>query len=362
MNFKLFFIYLFFIVLSIFALLLSFPHHTIDDENSLRVMTYSSFIQKWGAGPEIAKLFEKETGIKIQWINGGHAGLLIERLKFKKKHFPDVVLGFDQFSIHEAQKSFKWLNIDKSLYKKKIQENSKFSKDQASPPQYKRNPSLLPKEFNFFNFIAYDWGPLGFVYRHKEIEAPEKLEDLIHPKYKNSLILQDPRMSSPGLQFLIWIFMEMGERKASLFLEKIKNSVKTMSPSWSGSYSLFKIQRSTMVFSYITSPYYHQIEEKNKNYRVALFKNPHPIQVEYAGIPSFCRQCKKAGLFVRFLQRTDIQKILMKKNYMYPVSVEALKGGTFELPKDIKFLDPSKSLLLIKEKQKLVNQWKKVFY
>ncbi len=346
MNFKAFFAYLSLIVLSVFILLWSsfFSNHKpVENKNSLRVMTYSSFIQKWGAGPEIAGLFEKQTKIKIQWINAGHAGLIIQRLRFKNKSDrPDVVLGFDQFSVPEAQKSFNWLDVNKTHYKK--------------------TPSLLPKGFDFFNFVAYDWGPLGFVYRQGEIEAPKKLKDLILPKYKNALILQDPRMSSPGLQFLIWVFMEMGEDGALQFLKQIKNSIKVLSPSWSNSYSLFKMQKSTLVFSYTTSPYYHQIEEKNKNYKVALFKNPHPVQVEYAGVPSSCNQCEKAKLFVRFLQSPDIQKILMKKNYMYPVSAEALKGSEFELPRGIKFINPEKSLFLIKEKQKLVDQWKKVFY
>ncbi len=307
-------------------------------------MTYSSFIQKWGAGPEIAKLFERETGIKVQWINAGHAGLIIQRLRFKNKSDrPDVVLGFDQFSIHEANKSFDWLDIGKPWL------------------DHTDDSSLLPKGFEFFNFIAYNWGPLGFVYRNHEIEAPTRLQDLTQPKYKNSLILQDPRMSSPGLQFLIWVLTEMGEDKGFEFLEQIRDSVRILSPSWSGSYSLFKMQKSTMVFSYMTSPYYHQIEEKNKNYRVAFFKNPHPVQVEYAGVPALCGQCEKGRLFAGFLRRSDVQKIIMKKNYMYPVSSKALQDSDFKLPKGIRFINPEKSLLPVEKKQKLVNRWKKIF-
>ena len=61
-------------------------------------MTYSSFIQKWGAGPEIAKKFQAETGVTVEWVNAGNAGLIVERLKFKKdRDQPDLIIGLDQF-------------------------------------------------------------------------------------------------------------------------------------------------------------------------------------------------------------------------------------------------------------------------
>ena len=361
MNPKVFLAYLFFIALTVLFLLRPylFSNAPVDGKNRIRVMSHSSFVQPWGAGPEIAKLFEKETGIRVQWINAGHAGLIIERLKLKNKSDrPDVVLGFDQFSIHEANKFFDWLDLGNppgnSLQNLKSQEKHNLDYEDSS---------LIPEGFEFPRFIAYDWGPLGFIYRKGEIKVPESLKDLTQPKYKNSLILQDPRMSSPGLQFLIWILAEMGEDKGFEFLKQIRNSIRVLSPSWSSSYSLFKMQKSTLVFSYMTSPYYHQIEEKNQNYRVALFKEAHPVQVEYAGVPKkICVQCEKGVLFISFLRRSDIQKIIMKKNYMYPVSSKALKDSEFKIPKGLKFIDPQKSLFLVRKKQKLVNQWKKVFY
>ena len=346
MDFRYLIGYLLVVVLTIFILFLPyilFDLKSVPDENTVRVMTYSSFIQKWGVGPKIARLFEKETGIKVQWINAGNAGLIMERLKFKNKmDRPDVVVGFDQFSVHEAKKFFEWLDL--------------------SPLTEGVDLSLLPKGFQSLPFIAYNWGPLSFIYREGEIRPPGELKELLEPEYRGSLILQDPRMSSPGLQFLIWILTEMGETEGFEFLEKLKDSIKIVSPSWSNSYSLFKIQKSTMVFSYTTSLYYHQIEEETSNYKAVLFENAHPVQVEYAGVPDFCRQCDKGRLFIEFLLREDVQKIIMKNNYMYPVLVQALEGSQFQLPKGIKYFSPVQSHSLIKKKRELVNRWKKIFY
>ncbi len=313
------------------------------DPGAVRVMTYSSFIQKWGAGPEIAKRFEEETGLKIQWINAGNAGLLIERLKFKKEtDQPDIIIGLDQFSIHEARKFFTWMSMKENYSN--------------------MGSSLLPRGAQFSDFLAYDWGPLTFVYKEGEIDPPESLQDLASEKYDNKLLLQDPRMSSPGLQFLLWVLADMGQEKGFEFLERLKPSIRVMSPSWSSSYNIFKLQQPTMVFSYFTSPLYHQLEENDDSYKAVSFKNPHPIQVEYAGVPDFCVNCKGAHQLAQFLLRPEIQKILMKKNYMFPVGKEALQGESFRLPENVQYYKPIENLTLIKKKRQLVNIWKKVFY
>ena len=163
-------------------------------------------------------------------------------------------------------------------------------------------------------------------YKKEGIVPPVSLEDLASPRFHNRLILQDPRMSSPGMQFFLWTLNSMGEEKGFEFLQKIKPNIKVMSPSWSASYSIFKMQQPTLVFSYFTSPFYHQIEELSSDYQAVTFREPHPIQVEYAGIPQFCVNCKAAKEFAQFLLREDIQKILMNKNYMFPVSGDAFKG------------------------------------
>ncbi len=346
MNYKSLITYLIALAITLFLLFLPeifFKETITEDDQSLAIMTYSSFLQKWGAGPEIAELFKKETGLTIRWINAGNAGLILERLKFKR-HIdkPDLVIGFDQFSIHEARKVFQWQDI---------REFNNQVKD-----------SILPKGSKYHDFLAYDWGPMTFVYREGVDIIPESLDDLLKPEFKNRLILQDPRMSSPGLQFLLWVLAVKGEKKGFEYLTQLKKSIKIMPPSWSSSYSLFRMSDETFVFSYFSSPFYHQVEEGDDGYKAVVFNEPHPIQVEYAAIPSFCQRCDQARLFARFLMKEEVQKILMNKNYMFPVSKKVLHDSDFIGPDNVKYLDPIESLRLINKKKELVNQWKTVFY
>ena len=346
MNYKIFVSYfsaiLFALILLVFPYVF-FTEEIQDQKDTIRVLTYSSFIQEWGAGPKIAALFEEETGCKVQWINAGNAGLIIERLKFKREtDKPDVVFGLDQFSIFEANKLFKWKEL--SYLTDKVQN------------------SILPSGARFNNFLAYDWGPLTFVYKKNQVTPPKNLTELIKPEFANSIILQDPRMSSPGLQFFLWILNDMGEKKGFEYLKQLKQSIKIMSPSWSSSYSVFKMEESAMVFSYFTSPFYHLVEENDANFKAIELENPHPIQVEYMGIPEFCNQCEVAEKFANFIVKPEIQKILMEKNYMFPVAGKALEGSSIVLPKNVKYYKPIENISLIQRKRELINKWKKVFY
>ncbi len=345
MNYKVFISYLVFIVLTLVILFLPYiflDQNKQDRSNSLRVMSYSSFINRWGAGPEVARLFEEKTGFTIQWINAGNAGLIIERLKFKREtDRPDIVVGLDQFAIFEARHHFKWLNVRKGL---------------------SRQPDLLPKGARFHDFLAYDWGALTFIYREGELPAPTSLDSLIEEQFKKKLIFQDPRISSPGLQFLLWVLGAKGEEEGLRFLEELKPSILSIAPSWSASYNLFKMERPSIVFSYFTSPYYHKQEGDTISYQASVFDIPHPIQVEYAGIPDFCTNCVVAKQFAHFLLEPEIQKIIMEKNYMYPVVSEAMEGSQFVLPNNVKYTAPIENLSLIKKKRELVNRWKKVFF
>src|SRR4051794_28253960 len=77
---------------------------TVRDYPALSVMTYSSFQSHWGPGPELAELFFKQEKIKIEYVDVGDAGLMIQRLKFLPEEKLDIVLGLDQLQISEALK------------------------------------------------------------------------------------------------------------------------------------------------------------------------------------------------------------------------------------------------------------------
>jgi thiamine transport system substrate-binding protein len=78
------------------------------------------------------------------------------------------------------------------------------------------------------------------------------------------------------------------------------------------------------------------------------------VQVEYLGIPANCGECELAEKFALFFLDSEVQKIIMQKNFMLPVRADVKAGTVFaELP-ELK-LRPFKPLA------KDLNDWDQVF-
>ncbi|MBY0386098.1 thiamine ABC transporter substrate-binding protein [bacterium] len=300
----------------------------------LQVLSYSAFMSEWGAGPLLAKEFEEETHIKIQWIDAGNAGQIVESLK-KSSRPIDSVVGIDLISVLEAQKNFQWKKLNRY--------NTYFSRD-------------LPSTIIFDYFLPIDWSPMTFIFKKKGL-PPQRLDDLLKPEFANSLGLQDPNLSSTGFYFLTWILAVRGYEDGFNFIKNLKSSIRVVSPSWSASYGLFQNDLTPMVFSFFTSPLYHHLNEKDFRYQPIYFDEPLIYSVEYMAIPSTCQNCEEAQLWVEFLLRMSSQRIIMEKNFMLP-AVEGIRRGTaFDFSKSIQLIKPNDYLKIIQDKAKILEQW-----
>ena len=280
-------------------------HSTKSEVRTVRVLAYSSFLSTWGPGPTLKRMFEHDRGIShpqekvsIEFLQAEDAGLLLAKLKV----FPsDLVIGFDQFTRAQAETARRW----------------------------KAHGMTSGLKFSDETFFAFDWAPIGFVYRAGEIEPPTSLDDLLSERFRGQIALQDPRSSSPGYQFLAWVVAEKGEVGARDFLQRLKPNIQSVSGSWSQSYGMFTRGLSKLVLSYATSPLYHRYTEKDERYRFAPFATAHPAQVEYAVIPEDCKECELAQEFARFLLSPPAQQVLMNKNWMLPINSLAAEGTAF---------------------------------
>lgn len=270
---------------------------------TLRVFGYASFTGRWGPGPLLKEQFEKTCNCKVEFIEGSDSGILLQRLKIEGESLgADVVVGLDQFDLAKATAEQSWRKLNFG--------------------QLDVYDSVRPALNNSF-FVPYDWGALTFVVRKGELaQQPATLDDLLNPELAKKIALQDPRTSSPGIQFLYWVIRSKGEEEGFLFLQKLMSQVHSFSPTWSTAYGLFTNRQAKMVYSYVTSPLYHEIEERKKDYLALSFGEALPVQFEYVGIPEFCRHCDLAEQFVNLMLSPEGQKIVMEKNYMFPV----LKG------------------------------------
>lgn len=270
-------------------------------EEELRILSYSTFVSSTGPAPELVNEFEERCRCKVEFVTAGDAGLLLERLKLTQEQAQfDLVIGMDQFGAARAMEEWEWL-LPEVLEAGKIQ----FAK------------VIQSSELPFF--VPFDYAPMTFIYRKNEVpQPPQVLKDFLDSRFKSSLSLQDPRSSSPGLQFLAWIQQTQGERTEK-FLEELRPSIHSVSPSWALSYGLFKKGQSKFVFSYLTSLAYHLGVEGDDSYAALSLKNGHPIQVEYAAIPKGCDNCELAQEFLSFMLEKESQEVIASKNFMFPV-------------------------------------------
>ncbi len=293
---------------------------TADEVPTLRVFAYSSFSGSMGPGPALKEAFEQTCACRVEFIEGSDSGILLQRLKIEGESLgADLMIGFDQFDLQKALSEQTWRQID-------------FSSLNLDP--------VLKENLKNNFFVPYDWGILTFVSRDKDLSfRPEKMDDLLDPRLYRKIGLQDPRTSSPGLQFLFWVIKNKGENEGFQFIQKMFDQAHSHSPSWATAYGLFLKKQFDLVFSYQTSPLYHVLVEKDPGYSALSFKEPMQAQYEFVGIPTSCRQCDLSAQFVNLMLSPEGQKVIMEKNFMYPILKSVQAGTPFDnLKSNIKLL------------------------
>lgn len=289
-------------------------------EKKLRVLTYSTFVSSSGPGPTIIESFQAANDCKVEIITAGDAGLLLERLRLAQAGgVPfDVIVGLDQLMLKDAKERFQW---------KPLELNREGWRAEVNGQKHDE-------------FAPFDWSPLTFVYRQGSVNPPKDFAGLTVTGLRGSFALQDPRSSSPGMQFLNWVKAVKGADSVQ-FLQDFKPNVQSIAPSWSLSYGLFKKKQSLFAFTYVTSLAFHWGLENDRQYQVLSLAEGHPLQIEYAAVPADCRECDLATAFVKEMLTPEIQKVIMQKNFMLPILKDLEVGTIFaELPK-LKIIETS---------------------
>jgi len=286
----------------------------------LVIWTYDSFNSEWGPGPDVSQVFKDKTGITINWISHGDAGELVARLLHEGKNAEaDIILGLDQNLAPRLLDSglleaYRPKGADKIL-----------------------NELILDAEFRL---TPVDYSYFAIVYDSETLpNPPRSLEDLTAPHYKQSLILMDPRTSSPGLGFFGWVKEVYGDSWPQ-YWRRLAPSILTIADGWSSGYGLFTQGEAPMVLSYTTSPGYHLEYEETERYQAAIFSDGHALQIEAAGLLKAARNKDNAKAFLDFMLSDDFQNIIPLTNWMYTVTDIPLPASYRINPKSDKPLKP----------------------
>ncbi|CAN5460869.1 thiamine ABC transporter substrate binding subunit [soil metagenome] len=267
---------------------------------TLTIYTYESFTAEWGPGPKVKAAFEKECACTLEFVSVTDGVAMLNRLKLEgSATAADVVLGLDTNLTVEAKAT--------GLF---------------APHGQDANKLKLPITWTDDTFLPYDFAHFAVVYDTQAIPAAKaytSLKDLVEGGGTEKIVLEDPRTSTPGLGFLLWMKSVYGDKVGEAW-EKLKPRILTTTPGWSEAYGLFTKGEAPMVLSYTTSPAYHMIADKTERYQAMKFSEGHYLQIEVAGIITNSPEKALAQRFLAFMTSPGFQDAIPENNWMFPVS------------------------------------------
>ena len=293
----------------------------------LTVYTYDSFASDWGPGPQVEVAFEEICGCDLQFTAPGDGAALLSRLRLEgARTEADIVLGLDT-------------NLTAAAIEAGI----------GAPHGLTPEGLTLPVVWDDPYFLPYDWGYFAFVHRADMENTPSSFEALAASD--TSIVIQDPRSSTPGLGLLMWVQNAYGDRASEIW-EALADNVVTVTPGWSEAYGLFLDGEADMVLSYTTSPAYHLIAEEDAGYAAANFDEGHYTQVEVGGIVATTDVPELAAQFMEFMISPVFQEIIPTTNWMYPAALDpAAHPEGFET-----LIQPAEALLYTAEEAAVVRE------
>ena len=281
------------------------PFGSLSAQNlpELTVYTYDSFVSDWGPGPQIKTAFEAQCGCTLNFVAAGDGAALLSRLRLEgARSEADLVLGLDNALMEQAR--------DLGL----------FAPLAAAPQNL-----ALPVAWQDDIFVPYDWGYLAFIYDNTKLtELPDSFAALAASDL--SILIQDPRASTPGLGLALWVKAAYGEGAADIW-QGLADNIVTVTKGWSESYGMFLEGEADLVLSYTTSPAYHLIAEQDAGKSALEFTEGHYMQIEVAAKLASSEQGALADEFLAFITTDAFQQVIPQTNWMYPVTDIALPEG-----------------------------------
>lgn len=311
--------------ITLFSLILSAA--TFSKVPILTVYTYDSFAADWGPAPKLIPAFEEQCQCKLKFMPFEDGLTMFNRIRLEgKKTKADVMLGLDNFTLPEAQKTD--LFVAHSLTAENLN---------------------LPQKWEDQVFYPYDFGEYAFIYNNQKLSnPPESLKELVD-RQELKVIYQDPRTSTVGRGLLMWMNAVFGEQTQQAW-EKLAKHTVTIGKGWSETYGAFLKGEADLVLSYSTSPLYHYWNEKTDAYSAANFTEGHLSQIEVAAILRTAKQPELARQFLTFLHSPKAQQIIATHNIMKPVIKAEIDPAFAKLPE-------YKNIAITMPNQDVIRQW-----
>jgi thiamine transport system substrate-binding protein len=279
-----------------------------DEPVTLRLLTHDSF----ALSDDVLARFTADTGIKVELIQGGDAGTVVNQaILTNGSPQADVLFGIDSTFLTRA--------LDEDL----------FVPYEATDLDQVDEAFLLDPRHQV---TPIDYGDICLNYdkayfAEHGIPVPQTLDDLTDPMYKDLLVVENPATSSPGLGFLLATVDAFGEEGWQQWWTQLRANGVHVSDGWEDAYySQFSGGATSegtrpLVVSYASSPPAEVIyadppvtEAPTGVITAGCYR-----QVEAAGILAGTEHEAEAGQLVDFLLSERVQADVPLSMFVYPV-------------------------------------------
>jgi len=288
----------------------------------ITVMTHDSF----SVSKQVVEIFEQQNSAKIIFLKSGDAGEAINKAILSKNNpLADLFYGVDNTFLNRAIKADIFISYPSAMLKE-IDDTLKLDSENR----------LLPVDFGDV-CLNYDkqW------FKDHQLPPPSMLEDLIKPRYRALLVIQNPATSSPGLAFLLTTISHFGESGAFEFWKKLKSNDIFITNGWQdaywGKFSAASDGDRPIVVSYASSPAaeVHFAKDKKDDNREAptgvVTENASAFrQIEFAGIFRGTANLDLAQKLIDFFLSRTFQEDIPLQMFVFPANRNAKLPEVFK--------------------------------
>lgn len=279
----------------------------------LTVMTHDSF----AVSDAVVEAFEQQHGVEVRFLASGDTGTALNKAILAAGNpLADVFYGVDNTFLSRALES-----------------------DLFEPYQA---PALadIPDAFELdptHHALPVDYGDVCLNYdrayfAERGLDPPQTLEDLLDPRYRDLLVVQNPATSSPGLAFLLATVGHFGDPGYLEFWAGLRDNGLRVVSDWNTAYNVEfsgSAGRGTrpLVVSYGSSPPFEVLfspDPLSEAPTAAIVSDGACFrQIEFVGILRGTRQRALAEAWIDFMLSPTFQEDMPLQMYVFPVNPQA---------------------------------------
>ena len=277
---------------------------------TVRLLAHDSFV----VSESLIADFERDTGLDLEIMTGGDAGAMVAgAILASGAPTADVLFGVDNTLLSRA--------LDAGVFE-----------PYAAAEADSVEPGLL-NGFEEDMVTPIDYGDVCVniddeALAARGLPAPQALDDLVRPAYRDLLVVEDPGTSSPGLAFLLATIARYGDRWPEYWQQLSDNGVQ-VAASWTdaylGDFSGGGGEGSRpLVVSYATSPpaeIVYAADPKPTRPSTSVMTDGCYRQVEYAGVLAGAANTAGAQKVVDWLLSEPVQADVPLSMFVFPARV-----------------------------------------